>query len=77
MTKRKRQDPLVRVEGWVYDGFILRVDDVGSDAVENPYVGTVVDTYSGAVVHTVYGKYFFRVMGQLNIWYWNNAPQGA
>jgi hypothetical protein len=76
MSKRKRQEPLVNMQGWVLEGYILRVDDVGSDAVENPYVGTVIDTRTSKVVHTIYGKYFFRVMGQLNIWYWQNI-EGA
>ena len=64
---RKRQEPLVEMVGWVYDGYILRVDDVNSTAVDNPYIGTVTDTATGKVIYTIYGKYFFRVMGQLNI----------
>lgn len=66
--KRNNREPEVRTEGWVFDGFILCVNDVGSEMVENPFVGTLTDTRTGKLVgEPIFGKYFFRVMGMLNI----------
>lgn len=54
--------------GWAADDFLVVVNDVGSEAVANQYVGTIVNAKTKEVIHTVYGDYLMRVVGLLRIW---------
>lgn len=71
MFNNKRPQVSPKPGVWIYDFAALIVEDVGSEVVANPLVGTVIDYETKTVQYTVFGDNFWHVMGQLQGWYFN------